>query len=131
LKIDNADGFSRSWRLEANRALHVEGELLSDFYGGIVGFRLPGNRADYAIDVQKPLTVSFVLDGAGLDRCAPIDLLVDGNAVEVKSRSAERIVFGSVALPAGTVPLSLAVADDAKAGSAAAKVTAVTLRLEE
>jgi len=131
LKIDNADCVSESWRLQANRALHVEGELLSDFYGGIVGFRLPGDRADYTIDVQQPLTVSFVLDGEGLDRCAPIDLLVGGNTVEVKSGSAEKIVFGSVALPAGTVPLSLAVADDAKAASAAGKVITLTLRLEE
>jgi len=131
LKIDNADRFSESWRLEANRALHVEGDVLSDFYGGIVGFRLPGDRADYTVDVQKPLTVSVVLSGEGIDRCAPIELLVEGKPVELKSRSAGKIVFGAVALPAGTVPLSLAVANDAKAGAAPGKVIAVTLRLEK
>ncbi len=65
------------WTLEANRALHFEGKMSSVFYGGARGFRHPGDRADYSIEVQKPLTVSFVAEGKGLDQCAPIKLLVN------------------------------------------------------
>jgi len=99
--------------------------------GGVKGFRSPGDRAEYAVEVQKPLTVSFVAEGKGFDQCAPIGLLVDGRPVDVKSRSADRILFGAVDLPAGTTPLSLAVPADAKAGTADGEVTAVTLKLEK
>jgi len=131
LKIDNVDRWANSWLLEANRAQRFEGKMLSDFYGGVIGFRNPGDRADYTLDVQKSLTVSFVATGKNLDQCATIDLLVDGKTVEAKSRSAEELVFGSVTLPAGSVPLSLAVAEDAKAGSDAGKVVFVKMNLEQ
>jgi len=130
LRINNADRWSESWTLHANRALHFEGEMRSVFYGGARGFRSPGDRADYTVEVQKPLTVSFVAEGKGLDQCAPISLLVDGKPVEVKSRAANKIVFGSVALPSGTTPLSLAVPVDAKAGTTDGEVIAVTLKLD-
>jgi arylsulfatase A-like enzyme len=130
LKIDNADRWSKSWTLRANQALHFEGKMQSVFYGGAKGFRSPGDRADYTVEVQKPLTVSFVAEGKGLDQCAPISLLVDGNPIEVKSRDAKKIVFGSASLPAGTIPVSLAVPADSQAGSADGEVIKVTLKLE-
>lgn len=128
MKVDNADRpWIRSWTLHANRALGFDGEMRSVFYGGARGFSHPGDRADYTVEVQRPLTVSFVAEGKGLDQCAPISLLIDGKPVEVKSRSADNIVFGSAALPAGTVPLSLVVPADAAAGTAAGEVIRVTL----
>jgi hypothetical protein len=96
----------------------------------VKGFRLPGDRADYAVEVQKPLSVSVVIDGERFDQCAPISLLVDGKPVAAESRSADKIIFGTVALPEGTSPLSLAVADDAEAGTAIGEVLKMTLRLE-
>jgi arylsulfatase A-like enzyme len=132
LKIDNADRqWIKSWTLHANRALHFEGEMRSVFSGGARGFRFPGDRADYEIEVQKPLTVSFVAEGKGLDQCAAISLLVEGQTVSVISRSADKIVFASTALPAGDVPLSLAVAKDAKAGTADGEVMELTLKAEK
>ena len=129
LKIDNVDSRKqKSWTLPVNRALHFEGEMRSIFAGGVKGFRFPGDRADYLVEVQKPLTVSFVAEGEGLDQCAPISLVIDGKAVKVKSRSADRIVFGVASLPAGDVPISLVVDDGAKAGSAEGVVTALTLK---
>ena len=128
LKIDNADSRKlESWTLETNRALHFEGTMKSIFAGGVLGFRNPGDRADYSVEVQKPLTVSFVAEGKGLDQCAPVNLVVDGKTIPAKRRSADRIEFGSANLPAGDVPLSLVVPDGAKAGSAAGNVLAVTL----
>ena len=131
LKIDNVDRWATSWLLEANRALHFEGKMLSDFYGGSIGFRSPGDRADYTVEVQKSLTVTFVATGKKLDQCAPIDLLIDGSPVEVISRAADKIVFGSVTLPAGTIPLSLAVADDSQHGIEDGKVVFVKIQLEK
>ena len=129
LKIDNADRQRKSWELPVLQVFGLEGKVRTvDFGGGLTGFRFPGDRADYLVEVQKPVTVSFVAEGKGLDQCAPISLLVDGKPVAVKSRSAEKIVFGTAALPAGNIPLSLLVADDANAGSADGEVTKVTLK---
>ena len=99
--------------------------------GGVKGFRSPGDRAEYAVEVQKPLTISFVAEGQGFDQCAPIALLINGKPVEVKSRSADRILFGSVALPSGATRFSLAVPADAKAGSGVGEVISVTLNREK
>jgi len=129
LKIDNADRWSKSWTLRANQALHFEGEMKSIFYGGARGFRLPGDRADYTVEVQKPLTVAFTVVGKGLDQCAPIHLLVDGKPVAVRSRDATKIVFGSASLPKGKVSLSL-LAGDSKAGKAQGEVIQVILTRE-
>jgi arylsulfatase A-like enzyme len=131
LKVDNADRWSKSWTLHANRALHFEGSMRSVFYGGARGFRSPGDRADYTIQVQKPLTVSFVAEGKGLDQCAPISLLIDGKLVEAKHRSADKIVFEAATLPAGNTPLSLVVTDIAEPGTADGEVIKVTLRSEK
>lgn len=128
LKVDNAERrWIKRWVLHPNRALHFEGEMLSVFLGGAKGFRLPGDRADYTVEVQQALTVSFIAEGKGFDQSAPIDLLIDGQPVPVVSRSAERIEFGPIALPAGEVPLSLAVARNAQAGSAQAEVIRLIL----
>lgn len=131
LKIDNADRWSKSWTLHANRALGFEGGMQSVFYGGARGFRKPGDRADYTVEVQKPLTVSFVAAGKDLDRCAPISLLVEGKPVEVISRSADKIVFGTAALPVETVPLSLAVPRDAEAAGIHGEILTLTLHPEK
>lgn len=130
LYINNIDRWAKSWTLRANQALHFEGNMQSIFYGGARGFNSPGDRADYMIDVQKPLTVSFIAEGKNLVQCAPINLLIDGKAVEVKSRDAKQIVFGSATLPAGSIPVSLAVPDGVEAGTADGEVITVTLTLE-
>jgi len=131
IKIDNADRWSKSWTLHANRALAFEGAMQSVFHGGARGFRNPGDRADYTVEVQKPLTVTFVVEGKDLDRCAPINLLVDGSPVEVKSRSADKIVFGTADLPAGTLPLSLAVPGGVQSGTAEGEVLTLTFHPEK
>jgi len=131
LKVNNADRRNaKSWTLEANRALHFEGTMKSIFAGGVAGFRNPGDRADYLVEVQRPLTVSFVAEGKGLNQCAPVSLVVDGKAIPAKSRSADRIEFGAANLPAGNVPLSLLVPDGAKAGAGEGTVLRVTLAAE-
>ncbi|VGO13536.1 hypothetical protein PDESU_02093 [Pontiella desulfatans] len=132
LRINNADRPDKAWKIPVLQPLHLEGDMnMHAWLGGVKGFRSPGDRVDYAVEVQKPLTVSIVAKGKGFDQCAPIDLLVDGISVEVISRSADRILFGSVDLPAGTTPLSLGVPADAKAGSGVGEVISVTLHLEK
>lgn len=132
LKINNADRPRKQWSIQVLQPLRLEGKMrMHDYLGGVKGFRFPGDRADYTVEVQKPLSVSFIVEGTGFDQCAPIDLLIDGNPVAVKSRSAEKIIFGSAALPAGNIPLFLAVADDAKAGIAEGEVIKLTLKLEK
>ena len=132
LKINNADRPRKAWKIPVIQPLNLEGRMNApDFGSGLIGFRSPGDRADYTVEVQKPLTVSFVAEGKGLDQCAPISLRVDGNPVAVKNRSADKIVFASVALPAGIIPLSLAVPGNAKVGAADGEVVKVILKVEE
>ncbi|WP_168442144.1 sulfatase-like hydrolase/transferase [Pontiella desulfatans] len=132
LRINNADRPGASWNINVLQPLRLTGKMdMHDYLGGVKGFRYPGDRADYAVEVQKPLTVSFIAEGTGFDRCAPISLLIDGKPVTAKSRSAEKNVFGPIALPSGTVPFSLAVANDAKAGTAIGEVLKLTLKLEK
>jgi arylsulfatase A-like enzyme len=132
LRINNADRPRQSWKIQVLQPLRVTGKMdMHDFLGGVKGFRYPGDRAAYAVDVQKPLTVSFIAEGTGFDQCAPISLLIDGKPVSAKKRSEDKIVFGPVALPSGTVPFSLAVEDDAQAGSAIGEVLKLTLKLEK
>lgn len=131
MRINNADRRMKSWTLEVNRARHFEGEMKSEFAGGVIGFRKPGDRADYTIEVQKPLTVSFAAEGKGLDKCAEISLVVDGKTVTVESRSADKIVFGSVGMPAGNIQLSLVVEGDVKEGTEVGKVMNLVLRKKE
>jgi hypothetical protein len=131
LRINNADRPRKSWGLPVLQVLSLEGKMsCRDFGGGVKGFRFPGDRVDYSIEVQQPLTVSFVATGKGFDKCATISLLVNGKSVEVKSRAADKIVFGSAALPAGNTPLSLAVLANAKDGSADGEVITMTLKSE-
>jgi len=132
LKIDNVDRKRKSWVLPVTHVLGFKGKMRTvDFGGGVTGFKFPGDRADYLVEVQKPLTVSFVATGKRFDRCAPINLLVAGKLVEIKSRTAEKIVFGSVALPAGKIPLSLVVPDKAKAGDDNGEILKLTLSLKQ
>lgn len=131
LSINNMHRPSNFWEIPVLQPLRLVGKMdMHDYLGGVKGFRYAGDRADYAIDVQKPLTVSVIAKGKGFDRCASINLLVAGKTVEVKSRAANKIVYGSVALPSGSVPFSLAVANDAEAGTAIGEVLKLTLNLE-
>jgi arylsulfatase A-like enzyme len=129
LKINNADRPRKSWKLPVLQALKYEGKIRAHaFVGGVKGFQFPGDKVSYAIEVQKPLTVSFVATGKGFDKCAPITLLVNGKPVEATSRTADKIVFGPVELSAGKVPVSLAVAEDAKPGKAIGEMLKLTLK---
>jgi hypothetical protein len=131
LIINNADRPQKSWVIPVLQPRRVAGKIRArDFGGGVKGFRLPGDRVDYLVDVQKPLTVSFVVEGKGFERCAPLNLLVDGQPVECSRRAEDRIEFGSAELPAGNMPLSLVVPADAKAGSADGEVLRLTLHIE-
>jgi len=121
LRINNADRPRKSWKLPVLQMLSCEGKVRAHaFAGGVKGFRFPGDRVSYAIEVQKPLTVTAVVTGRGFDRSASIDLVVMGRKVSAKSRSAEKLIFEPVELPAGTVPISLTGPGDAKPGTAAA-----------
>ncbi len=132
LKINNADRPRKTWKIPVIQPLNLEGRMIApDFGSGLVGFRFPGDRADYTVEVQKPLTVSFIAEGKGLDQCAPISLLVNGKPVAVKHRSANKIVFGSASLPTGNIPLSLLVADAAETGRADGEVIKVILNMEK
>lgn len=129
LKINNADILDEDiWSIQVLQPLLLTGKMdMHDFLGGVKGFQYPGDRADYAVEVQKPLTVSVEITGTGFDQCAPISLLVGGKSVPVKNRSGDQIVFGPVRLPEGRSPLSLNVADDAKPGAAIAEVLTMAL----
>ena len=70
------------------------------------------------------------MEGKGFDQCAQLNLLVDGQPVECIRRAEDRIEFGSAVLPAGKMPLSLVVPDDAKTGSADGEVLRLTLHVE-
>ncbi len=132
LKINNEDGPRKEWEIKVLQPLRLVGKMdMHDYLGGVKGFQYPGDRADYAVEVQKPLNVFVVAEGTGFDQCAPISLLVDGKPVQVKSRSAEKMVFGPVSLSSGTTPLSLAVTDDEKPGAAIGEVLKMTLKLEK
>lgn len=129
LRINNADNpQEEAWSIQVLQPLLLTGKMdMHDFRGGVKGFQYPGDRADYAVEVQKPLTASIVIEGTGFDQCAPISLLVRGKSVPVKNRSAGKIVFGPVRLPKGRSALSLAVPADALAGAAIAEVLTLTL----
>ena len=130
LRINNADKPRGHWKIKVLQPLRLVGRMdMHDYLGGVKGFQYPGDRADYAVEVQNPLTVSVEITGTGFDQSAPISLLVGGNPVSVKSRSGDQIVFGPVRLPEGRSPLSLAVADDAKPGTAIGEV--LTMRLNK
>jgi len=106
------------WMLEANKTLHLEGNMRSIFYGGAKGFRSAGDRADYAvINDLKQFSASVVAQGKDLDKCAPVSLVVNGKTYSPKNISATKIDYGTVKLPAGTVPVSLLVADGTKSGT--------------
>ena len=83
----------------------------------------------YEIEVQKALSVSVLVEGKNLDKCATIDLLVNGKSIEVLNREAEKIEFGLADLPAGKVPFELFVSEDAKKGTNMGEITRVTLKL--
>jgi len=125
MKIDNADSWSKSWTLHANRALHFEGTMRSVFYGGAQGFQQPGDRADYLVEVQKPLQVSITASGKGFDQSAPIHLKVDGQVLLPIEQTADTIRFGSVKLAAGELPVTLFVPSDAVAGGGKGEVISV------
>ena len=132
LRINNADRPRQTWRIQVLQPLGLSGEMYApDFGGGIKGFRNPGDRADYAIEVQQPLTVSVVVEGKGLDQCAPISLLIDGKPITVKSRAANQLVFAAAALSAGSHSLSLAVAHTAESGGGKGEVTQILLTKEK
>jgi arylsulfatase A-like enzyme len=130
LLINNSDKPRGSWRLSATQALYFNGEMKSvDFGRGLIGFRSPGDLAGYEIEVQKALSVSVLVEGKNLDKCATIDLLVNGKTIEVLNREAEKIEFGLADLPAGKVPFELFVSEDAKKGTNMGEITRVTLKL--
>lgn len=131
LKIDNVDRWAKSWTLHANRALHFEGKMRSVFYGGAKGFQQPGDRADYLIEVQKPLTVSIVASGKGLNHCAPIHLEIDGHVLQPIEQTADTIRYGVVKLSAGELPIALFVPSDAKAGAKQGEVISVKFNHEK
>jgi len=114
LKIDNRDRWSKAWTLHANRALAFEGKLYSEFYGGAKGFQSPGDRAEYRIEVQKPVRVHISASGKGLDGCAPIHLMIAGHALKPLQQSAKSIEYGAYDLPSGFVDVSLTVPDTAR-----------------
>jgi uncharacterized sulfatase len=130
LLINNADKPRKSWRFPATHALNFNGDMKSvDFGRGLLGFRSPGDMARYEVEVQKPLSVSVVVNGKNLDKCAPIDLLVNGKTIEVLHRNVEKIEFGKIDLPAGKVPFWLTVSEDAKKGTNMSEIVKITLKL--
>jgi arylsulfatase A-like enzyme len=132
LRINNADHSRKTWSVPVLQPLRLEGEMsMHAWIGGVKGFRSPGDRAEYAVEVQKPLTISFVAEGKGLDQCAPISLLIDGKPIAVKSRAANQLVFAAAALSAGSHSLSLAVAHTAESGGGKGEVTKILLTKEK
>jgi len=131
LLINNRDKPTmQRWLLPATQALYFNGDMKSvDFGRGLLGFRSPGDFAGYEIEVQKALSVSVFVEGKNLNKCAPIDLLVNGKMIEVLSRDAEEIEFGKAELPAGKVPFLLTVSEDAERGTNMGEITRVTLKL--
>jgi len=132
MHILNADRpQEESWTLFTNRAIHFEGKMESVFYGGAKGFRNPGDRADYTVDVQKIFTASIVAHGRQLDTCAPISLILNGKTIATKKNSANQLDFGTFELSTGANELSLSVADNARPGSTDGEVIRVTFNKEK
>ena len=69
------------------------------------------------------------MEGKNLDKCAPIDLRVNGKTIEVLNWDVEKIKFGLADLPAGKVPFELFVSEDAKEGTDMGEIIMVTLKL--
>ncbi|WP_430813795.1 sulfatase-like hydrolase/transferase [Carboxylicivirga sp. RSCT41] len=131
LVINNASHSRKSWKFPVTHVLEFEGQMKTrDFGGGVTGFQSPGDKAEYTIEVQKSLKVSVVAIGKRFDQCAPINLMIDGKVLEVKSREADKIVFGAVNLQAGNIPVSFFVDRNAKKGVDMGEILSVTLNVE-
>ncbi|MCP4311054.1 MAG: sulfatase-like hydrolase/transferase, partial [Bacteroidetes bacterium] len=129
LLINNIDNQRQAWAFPATHALHFNGEMKSvDFGAGLIGFRSPGDLAGYEIEVQKALSVSVFLQGKNLDKCAPIDLKVNGKSIKVLSREAEKIEFGLAELSAGKVPFILSVSEHAEKGTELGEIYKIALK---
>ena len=115
------------WRVPANRGQRLKGGLKCIFSGGCRGFRRPGDRIDYRVDVQQAGSFSLAVTGKGLDAAATIELLVNGSVVKAKDRTAMRISFDAAQLPAGFSTLTLRVPAHAAPGTAAATVDQIVL----
>ena len=128
LRINNADATIRAWKLDANRALAFSGDMLSVFYGGASGFQQAGDRADYRVDVQKPITVELAATGKGLDACAPIYLEINGQVLKPLRHSESKIQYGVIELPAGVIPVSLFVPKQIQKAKAKGEVLALDFK---
>ena len=119
LCINNKDKPSAGrWLLPACHGLNFAGEMERAKFGlSLLGFRYPGDTATYEVEVQKSLKVSVVLRGKNLDKCAPIDLQIDGEIIQVKHRSAAKIEYSPMKLSKGKIPFRLLVNAHAKAGT--------------
>lgn len=78
LKINNADNpHDREWTIRVLQPLLLTGQMdMRDFLGGVKGFQFPGDRADYAIEVQQSFTTWFDIKGRRFDQSAEISLVL-------------------------------------------------------
>lgn len=128
LRINNADAPRQQWGIAVLQPLRLEGKMhMHEWLGGVNGFRLPGDRAEYSIEVQQSLSVAIVVKGKGFDQCAPIHLLVDGKPAKVLSRSQTEIKFQAMALSEGARSITLMVPSSEPAGQATGEVTEIVL----
>lgn len=131
LCINNRDRPSiQRWLLPATQALYFAGEMNSVNWGlRLIGFRYPGDKAAYEIEVQEALTVSVILKGKNLDKCAPIDLQINGKTIEVLNRGVDKIEFDLAELPSGKVPFRLLVNENAKKGTHMGEIDNISLNM--
>jgi hypothetical protein len=87
-----------------------------------VGFVKPGDSASYALEVVVPGSYEIVLQGEGLDACAPLTLDVGGQTVLPKRISKDAIVFGTCELLKTTTALRV------QAGKSKTQAKAAKLR---
>ncbi len=118
----------KSWKISANKAIDCAGDMKFIFYGGALGFVKPGDRADYTIEVEQPVEATFSIKGKGLDDCAEVDLMLNGQIIKADHRSASRIDYSSLSLAAGKQRLSLLVQGDQKPGQKKAEVVSIDIR---
>jgi arylsulfatase A-like enzyme len=87
-----------------------------------VGFAKPGDSATYALEVVVPGSYEIVLQGEGLDACAPLTLDVGGQTMLPKRISKDAIVFGKCELLKTTTALRV------QAGKSKTQAKAAKLR---
>lgn len=77
--------------------LTVDGDARSPYgFRGAGGFRQVGDRISYGINVITSGEYQVIVKGDHLDRCLPMELVMDGNVITPQNIHSQRMDFGQV-----------------------------------